>query len=67
MAAAVRTKRPAPMMAPMPRAIRDVGPSVRFSSPSEVKLSIGLVLNNELDAGLPELLACVAIRFVLLC
>src|SRR5262245_9601492 len=30
-AAAVRTNRPAPMMAPIPSAIRDMGPSVRFS------------------------------------
>src|SRR3954447_26128547 len=33
-AAAVRTNRPAPMIAPMPRATSANGPSVRFSVPS---------------------------------
>src|SRR5688500_13250520 len=36
MAAAVRTNRPAPMMAPMPSAISCQGPSVRLSVPSPV-------------------------------
>ena len=36
MAAAVRTNRPAPMIAPMPRATRAHGPSVRLSAFSPV-------------------------------
>src|SRR5262249_35617595 len=53
MAAAVRTNRPAPMIAPMPRATSDIGPSVRFNvvSPlaaaSDSRRSIDLVRNSE--------------------
>src|SRR4051812_44104764 len=52
-AAAVRTNRPAPMMAPMPSAMSAMGPSVRLSVPSPVaeaslkRRSMDLVLNNE--------------------
>src|SRR5438552_4816868 len=52
MAAAVRTKRPAPMIAPMPSATSDPAPSVRFSvaSPppatSAIRPSIDFVRNN---------------------
>ena len=52
-AAAVRTNRPAPMIAPMPSATSDIGPSVRFSvvSPlaaeSTSSLSIDLVRNSD--------------------
>src|SRR6185295_19139910 len=51
-AAAVRTKRPAPMMAPMPRVTSENGPSVRFSDDSPVDAtsamsrSIDLVRDN---------------------
>src|SRR5262245_11959205 len=53
MAAAVRTNRPAPMMAPMPSATSDHAPSVRLSAPSPVaadsamRRSIDLVLKSE--------------------
>src|SRR4051794_15520625 len=52
MAAAVLTKRPAPMMAPIPSATSDIGPSVRLSVASPVpatscmRRSIDLVRNN---------------------
>src|SRR5262249_24581444 len=52
-AAAVRTKRPAPMMAPMPNATSAMGPSVRLSVPSRdaaasaMRRSMDLVLNSE--------------------
>src|SRR5262249_14225917 len=52
-AAAVLTKSPAPMIAPMPSAMSDIGPSVRLSvfSPlkaaSESSLSIDLVRNSD--------------------
>src|SRR5262245_34343116 len=52
-AAAVRTKRPAPMIAPMPSATRADGPSVRLSVPSPLaaasdsRRSIDLVRNSE--------------------
>src|SRR5581483_3577762 len=54
-AAAVRTKRPAPMIAPMPRAISAPGPRVRFSVPSPVaaasasSLSTDFVRNKAFD------------------
>src|SRR5258708_29543257 len=52
MAAAVRTKSPAPMIAPMPSATSDIGPSVRFSVASPVpatsfiRRSMDFVRNN---------------------
>src|SRR3954470_11266208 len=52
MAAAVLTKSPAPMIAPMPRAMRATGPSVRLRVPSPVARdsasspSIDLVLKS---------------------
>src|SRR5215467_11171244 len=49
MAAAVRTKRPAPMMAPIPNATSDQGPNVRFRCDSPLcalRLSIDFVRNN---------------------
>src|SRR5690349_8776577 len=64
MAAAVRTNRPAPMMAPMPRAMSDSGPRVRFSvcSPvaaaSFIKRSIDLVLNSEPATNPPSVSQC---------
>src|SRR5262249_23756258 len=54
MAAAVRTNSPAPIMAPIPRATSDIGPSVRLSGalPTSAKRrSMDLVRNNELDSG----------------
>src|ERR1700743_467108 len=51
MAAAVRTKRPAQIMAPMPSATSDTGPSVRLRGVaplSACRRSIDFVLNNEL-------------------
>src|SRR5438093_10507386 len=57
-AAAVRTNSPAPMIAPMPRATSDVGPSVRFSacSPpsaaSPINCSIGFVPKSDIGKGL---------------
>src|SRR5262245_11484896 len=64
-AAAVRTKRPAPMMAPIPRATSAIGPSVRFSVPSPLasasarRRSTDLVLNSAftLPSLLPRLYA----------
>src|SRR6185369_4980732 len=52
-AAAVRTNKPAPMMAPIPSAISAIGPRVRFSVPSPLaeastkRRSIDLVRNKE--------------------
>src|SRR4051794_25622866 len=52
-AAAVRTNSPAPMIAPMPRATSEPGPSVRLSVPSPVeaasasRVSIDFVRNTE--------------------
>src|SRR5205807_8225421 len=50
MAAAVRTKSPAPMMAPIPSATKDMEPSVRLRGAlplSAMRPSIDLVRNNE--------------------
>src|SRR5258706_1252241 len=55
-AAAVRTNRPAPIMAPMPRATSDVGPRVRLSASSpaaaasNVNCSIGFVPKIDISA-----------------
>src|SRR4029078_922198 len=63
-AAAVRTNRPAPMMAPMPSATRSKGPSVRLRpacpSASERSCVIDLIANRGLAIGL--LLIRAAIR-----
>src|SRR5207253_1632222 len=64
-AAAVRTKRPAPMMAPMPSATSDQGPSVRLRgalAPSAVNRSIDLVRNNEPATMPPSVLDLDPIR-----
>src|SRR5436190_21575589 len=59
MAAAVRTKRPAPMIAPIPSATSEIGPNVRLSVPSPVapasaiSLSMDLVLNSALATHPP--------------
>src|SRR5438067_2753182 len=58
-AAAVRTNRPAPMIAPMPSATSAIGPSVRFRlcSPcaalSAMSWSIDFVLVRESDTAFP--------------
>src|SRR6516225_4568272 len=63
-AAAVRTKRPAPMIAPMPSATSAIGPRVRLSVPSPVcadsaiRRSIDLVLNSEPATYPPLIEAC---------
>ncbi len=64
LAAAVRTKRPAPMMAPIPSPTSDHGPSVRLSpvSPelSAMRPSIDLVRNNEPATIVP--FGCLCVR-----
>src|SRR5579863_2652983 len=60
-AAAVRTKMPAPMIAPMPNATSDHGPKVRFSPPpwalasetSAIKPSIEILRKSEFAKCFP--------------